>query len=214
LSAVLGHGVAQRFGARQLLFPLDLEVATGERLAVLGGNGAGKTTLLRMLATAARPASGSLQLLGRDAVRERTELRRRIGYVAHEPGLYPNLSVLENLRFFCSLHGLIRSRADAALQLLGLRPDADRRAGELSRGRQQRLALARSLLHEPELWILDEPDSSLDATGRELLGALMEGRTVVMATHDGGLAAGLCTRSITLQEGRLAGGPDLQVLSS
>jgi heme ABC exporter ATP-binding subunit CcmA len=214
VSVITARGLAQRYGARQLLHPLDLDVAAGERLAVLGPNGAGKTTLLRMLATAARPAAGSLQVLGRDAVRERTELRRRVGYLAHEPGLYPNLTALENLRFFCSLHGLIRPRAEATLDLLGLREDADRRAAELSRGRQQRLALARSLLHEPELWILDEPDSSLDAAGRELLGSLMEGRTVVMATHDGGLAASLCSRSITLDEGRLAAAPELEVLSS
>jgi heme ABC exporter ATP-binding subunit CcmA len=213
VSAVLARGLAQRFGSRVALFPMDLEVASGEKLAVLGGNGAGKTTLLRMLATAARPASGSLELLGRDALRERTELRRRIGYLAHEPGLYPNLTALENLRFFCSLRGLPGARATETLGLFALQQDANRPAAELSRGRRQRLALARSLLHEPELWVLDEPDSSLDAPGRALLLELMSGRTAVIATHDAQLAAQLCTRSLTLEEGRLVAGPSLEVLS-
>jgi heme ABC exporter ATP-binding subunit CcmA len=211
--AAKATGVVQRFGISTVLGPLDLEVETGARLAILGGNGSGKTTLLRLLATAARPASGLLQLLGRDALRERPELRRRIGYVGHDPGLYPNLSALENLRFFCRLHGLPDSRAAEALSLLELEVDAARRASELSRGRGLRLALARSLLHDPELWILDEPEAGLDDAGRELLTRLAEGRTVVMATHDRALASALCTRSITLVNGRVSAGPELEVLS-
>src|SRR5919204_1633252 len=109
--AVSGRNLVQRFGARVVLGPIQLTVRQRERLAVLGGNGAGKTTLLRILATASRPAAGSLELLGRDALRERTELRRRIGYLAQEPRLYPNLTALENLRFFCSLRGLPGARA-------------------------------------------------------------------------------------------------------
>jgi heme ABC exporter ATP-binding subunit CcmA len=214
VSAVLARGLVQSFGPRFALGPIDLRVEGCERLAVLGGNGAGKTTLLRLLATAARPAAGTLQLLGRDAARERPALRSRIGYVAHEPGLYPNLTALENLRFFCSLRGLVLNRAAHCLDLLGLGDEAGRRASELSRGRRQRLALARSLLHDPELWILDEPEASLDEAGRELLGTLAEGRTAVIATHDRSLAASLCTRSITLEEGHLVAGPALQVISS
>jgi ABC-type multidrug transport system ATPase subunit len=136
-----------------------------------------------------------------------------VGYVAHEAGLYPNLTALENLSFFCSLHGLMLPRAHEVLGLMGLRQEAGRRAAELSRGQRQRLALARSLLHDPALWILDEPDASLDAPGRDLLEGLMQGRTVVVATHSQALAEQLCTRSITLEGGRLAPGPTLQVLS-
>jgi heme ABC exporter ATP-binding subunit CcmA len=213
VNAVKAAAVVQRFGARAVLGPLDLELERGGRLAVLGGNGSGKTTLLRLFATAARPASGSLELLGRNAGSERPELRRRIGYVGHDVGLYPNLSALENLRFFCRLHGLPESRGVEALSLLELGPEAGRRASELSRGRRLRLALARSLLHDPELWILDEPEAGLDDAGRDLLLRLGEGRTVVVATHDLTLAAALCTRSVTLVEGRISAGPELQVLS-
>ena len=213
MSGVRARALVQRFGVNTVLGPLDLELEPGRRLAVLGGNGSGKTTLLRMLATAARPAEGSLELLGRDALRERSELRRRIGYVGHDLGLYPNLSAEENLRFFCRLHGLAGARAREALGLLELDGERRRRASELSRGRRLRLALARSLLHEPELWILDEPDAGLDAAGRELLSTLAEGRTLVVATHDRALASELCSRSITLVEGRIAGGPELEVLS-
>jgi heme ABC exporter ATP-binding subunit CcmA len=213
VSAIKAAAVVQRFGVRAALGPLDFELEGGGRLAVLGGNGSGKTTLLRLLATAARPASGSLELLGRDAVRERPELRRRIGYVGHDPGLYPNLSTLENLRFFCRLHGVPDSRGLEVLALLELGPEAGRRASELSRGRRLRLALARSLLHDPELWILDEPEAGLDEAGRELLVKLADGRTVVVATHDRALASALCTRSLTLVDGRISAGPELEVLS-
>jgi len=187
-------------------------VAAGERVAVVGGNGAGKTTLLRLLATVVRPDSGELRLFGLDAARRRAELRPRIGWLAHQPGLYPALTALENLEFFCTLHGLPRSRAGECLALLGVAADARRPAAELSRGRQQRLALARSLLHDPELWVLDEPDSSLDAEGRQLLSRLAGDRTLVIATHDRELAATLGARLVELREGRLVDRESVRVL--
>ena len=98
--AVSARGLVQRFGERLALGPLDLELGSGERIAVLGGNGAGKTTLLRLLATAARPAAGSLQILGLDATRQRDRLRGRLGYVGHQLGLYPALTVRETLQLF------------------------------------------------------------------------------------------------------------------
>jgi heme ABC exporter ATP-binding subunit CcmA len=202
VSAVLAHGVSFRYGADVALHPLDIDLEAGGRLAVLGGNGAGKTTLLRMLATAARPSSGILHLLGLDAVRDRARLRSRIGYCGHQPGLYGALSPLENLRFYCVLFGLARSRAAEALELVGL-AGIDRPASELSRGMQQRLAIARTVLHDPELWVLDEPDASLDDEGRRLLGRLAEGRTLVLATHDRELGAQLCQRTLTLRDGRV-----------
>lgn len=208
--AVEARGLVQRFGRTPALRGVDLDLAAGERLAVLGDNGAGKTTLLRLLATASRPASGELRLFGFDAVRHRAALRPRIGWLAHQPGLYPALTALENLAFFCALHGLPGRRAQECLTLLGLEADAGRPASELSRGRQQRLAIARSLLHDPELWVLDEPDTSLDAAGRELLGRLAGGRTVVLATHDRELAARLCGRTIELREGTIV--PPLRLL--
>jgi heme ABC exporter ATP-binding subunit CcmA len=207
LSAVSARAVVQRFGAQVAVGPLDLELPVRARLAVLGGNGAGKTTLLRLLATAARPASGRLELLGLDAGRQRERLRARLGYVGHQVGLYPALTALENLEFFATLHGLGAREARQALAQVRLAPVARRRVEQLSRGQQQRLALARAVLHRPELLVLDEPDSSLDGEGRELLGTLLDGVTVVMATHDSVLARELCDRAMLLKAGRDAGNP-------
>jgi heme ABC exporter ATP-binding subunit CcmA len=215
VNAVRATALVQRFGTQVAVGPLDLEVPAGARLAVLGGNGAGKTTMLRMLATAARPASGRLELLGLDAVRQRDRLRARLGYLGHQAGLYPALTALENLEFFAALHGLGRADAEEALALLRLDPLAGTRAERLSRGQQQRLALARAVLHRPEALVLDEPDASLDADGRALLARLFEGRTVVLATHDVALARELCDRAMLLRAGRDAGDPwALRVVNS
>jgi len=210
--AIEATGLAQRFGRTVALRGVDLTVEVGERVAVLGDNGAGKTTLLRVLATVARPDRGQLRLFGADALARRDAVRPRIGWLAHQPGLYPALTALENLEFFCTLHGLPRARAAACLELAGLTGDAARPAGELSRGRQQRLAIARSVLHDPELWVLDEPDTSLDAAGRALLESLAAGRTVVVATHDRELAARLAGRRLELRDGRVVDPPSLTVL--
>src|SRR5262249_31974619 len=207
VTAVRCGAVVQRFGTQAALGPLDLELPAGARLAVLGGNGAGKTTLLRLLATATRPAAGRLDLLGLDANLQRDRLRARLGYLGHQVGLYPPLTALENLEFFATLHGLGRRHARAALDLVRLGPLSGRRAEQLSRGQQQRLALARAVLHRPELLILDEPDASLDAEGRDLLPRLFEQRTVVMATHDSALAREVCDRAMLLKAGRDAGNP-------
>ncbi len=211
---VRARGLVQRFGRQVAVGPLDLELPARARLAVLGPNGAGKTSLLRVLATVARPASGRLELFGLDAYRQRDRLRARLGFVGHQVGLYPALTALENLQFFATLHGLGRADAEAALELIRLRALARRRVEQLSRGQQQRLALARAVLHRPELLVLDEPDASLDAEGREVLGGLFEGRAVVMATHDAALARDLCDRAMLLKAGRDAGNPwTLRVMS-
>jgi heme ABC exporter ATP-binding subunit CcmA len=205
--AVRARGLVQRYGTQVALGPLDLDLPVRGRLVVLGGNGAGKSTLLRMLATSARPAGGTLELLGLDVRTQRDRLRARLGYAGHQVGLYPALTALENLEFFATLHGLGRTEARAALGLVRLTPIARRRVEQLSRGQQQRLALGRAVLHRPELLVLDEPDASMDAEGRDLLGSLFEGRTVVMATHDSGLARDLCDRAMLLKGGRDAGNP-------
>ncbi len=205
MSAIVAAALTQRFGSRLALDAVDLEVAKSDRLAVLGPNGAGKTTLLRMLATAARPTSGRLEIFGFDALRNRSALRARLGYVAHAPGLYPALTALENLRFFCSLRGLPARRAAEVLAFVGLGDHGARAAAHLSRGMQQRLSIGRALLHDPELLLLDEPDAGLDSEGPALLASLMTGRTVVMATHDQALAATLCHSTLTLSSGIAAG---------
>jgi heme ABC exporter ATP-binding subunit CcmA len=207
MSAIAATSLTQRFGSEVALDAVDLTVDTGEHLAVLGENGAGKTTLLRIIATAARPTSGSLAIFGLDALGERRRLRASIGYVAHASGLYPALSAAENLDFFCTLQGVDRSRVDEVLDLVGLVDVARRPAGKLSRGAQQRLAIGRAVLHDPKLLVLDEPDASLDSGGADLLARVMRDRTAVIATHDHALANRLCPRTMELRHGRVMGVP-------
>jgi heme ABC exporter ATP-binding subunit CcmA len=213
VSVVVANELTQRFGSELALDAVDLALDQGEHLAVLGDNGAGKTTLLRILATAARPTSGRLEIFGLDAVRERKALRALIGFVAHAPGLYPALSATENLEFFCALHDVDRKHVPETLDLVGLTDVARRPAGRLSRGEQQRLAIGRAVLHGPRLLVLDEPDASLDSGGPDLLAKVMSGRTVVLATHDHALANRLCERTVVLRNGRsLGSGTRLRVV--
>jgi heme exporter protein A len=213
LSTIVADQLTQRFGSELALDGVDLALDKGEHLAVLGDNGAGKTTLLRILATASRQTSGSLELFGLDATTERRRLRALIGFVAHAPGLYPALSATENLEFFCALQGVDRSRVPETLELAGLAEVARRPAGRLSRGEQQRLAIGRAILHDPRLLVLDEPDASLDSAGADLLASVMQGRSAVLATHDHALANRLCQRTLVLRHGRsLGAGSRLRVV--
>jgi len=205
VSILVANGLTHWFGSEVALEAVDLAIDAGEHMAVLGENGAGKTTLLRILATAARPTSGRLEIMGLDALRDRRRLRQRIGYVAHATGLYPALSARENLEFFCTLQGVHRTRAAETLDLVGLGAVAGRAAGLLSRGMQQRLAIGRAVLHDPKLLVLDEPDASLGSDGPDLLAAVMHDRTVVLATHDHALANRLCQRTLMLRHGRSVG---------
>src|ERR1700686_2354279 len=205
MSTIVADQLTQRFGSDLALDAVDLALDPGEHLAVLGENGAGKTTLLRILATAARPRSGRLEIMGLDALRERKRLRQRIGYVAHAPGLYPALSAAENLEFFCTLQGVSRTRVGETLGLVGLDAGARRPAGLLSRGMQQRLAIGRAILHDPKLLVLDEPDASLGSDGADLLAQVMRGKTAVLATHDQAMANRLCQRTMVLRKGRSLG---------
>lgn len=207
MSILVANGLTHWFGSEVALESIDLAIDTGEHMAVLGENGAGKTTLLRILATAARPTSGRLQIMGLDALRERSRLRARIGFVAHAPGLYPALSASENLDFFCTLQGVRKTRVAETLDLVGLSAVAKRPAGQLSRGMQQRLAIGRAILHDPKLLVLDEPDASLGSDAADLLATLMRDRTVVLATHDHALANRLCQRTLVLRHGRSVGTP-------
>jgi heme ABC exporter ATP-binding subunit CcmA len=205
VSVIVGNGLTHWYGHDLALDSVDLVVDAAEHMAVLGDNGAGKTTLLRVLATALRPTSGALEIAGLNAFREKRRLRHYLGYVGHALGLYPALTVAENLEFFCDLQGVSRTRVDPALETVGLRAEADRRADALSRGMQQRLGIARAILHEPRLLILDEPDASLGSDAADLLANVMRDRTVVLATHDHALANRLCPRTLTLRHGRSHG---------
>jgi len=205
VSVIVADGLTHHFGTEPALEGVDLVLDSAEHMAVLGDNGAGKTTLLRILATALHPTAGRLQIAGLDAFREKRRLRHYLGYVAHAPGLYPALTAAENLEFFCDLQDVSRSRVAEALDAVGLTRFAHRRADQLSRGMQQRLAIARAILHEPRLLILDEPDASLGPDAADLLARVMNDRAVVLATHDQALANRLCPRTLVLRHGRSHG---------
>ena len=187
MTAVEVAGLERRYGDRVALEDVSFSLAQGETLVLLGANGAGKTTLLKVLATLLRPHGGEVRVLGAKLPDEAWRVRGRIGYVAHEPLLYRSLSVRENLEFNARLHRVPPARVDEVLDAVGLRRRGGDPVEELSRGMRQRAAVARALLHDPELLLLDEPYSGLDAGAHRLLEPLLgrgSARTVVMATHD------------------------------
>lgn len=167
--------VSKRYGRAVVLRDVSLTIGQGECVALLGANGAGKTTLLRTFATLTRPTRGQVIAFGVDAWQERQAVRARLGVVAHQPWLYPELSCRENLRFFGTMFQLdqMTARIDESLERVGLGTRADSAAGTLSRGLLQRLNLARALLHRPAVLLLDEPDTGLDAAGRVVLARLV-----------------------------------------
>ena len=178
------------YGDRPALDGVGFELPAGASLVVLGPNGAGKTTLLRILATLLRPSGGEVAVLGCSLPDEAWKLRGKIGYLGHEPLLYRDLSGRENLRFQARLHGIGAAAAEArieeVLRAVGMQRRADERVVELSAGMRQRLSICRCVLHEPELLLLDEPDSNLDVEGRELARELIGpgAGTRVVVTHD------------------------------
>ncbi|MGI8912183.1 MAG: ABC transporter ATP-binding protein, partial [Chloroflexota bacterium] len=169
--------ISRRYESGLVLRPLTLQVAAGERVALLGPNGAGKTTLLRLMSTLLRPSAGRLRLFGLDPQRDGVAVRARIGVVAHQSLLHPELTAAENLRYYAGLYDLADTgrRISAALLAVDLSTRANDRVRSFSRGMQQRLALARALQHRPELLLLDEPDAGLDVRALDLLPRMLAG---------------------------------------
>lgn len=200
--------VGKSFGRTPVLRDLSLRVAGGEVVAIFGANGAGKSTLLRVLATLYRPTSGTLRLFGSADFGPST--RRRIGLLAHQSFLYPDLSARENLIFYARMHRLPHPEdtADRWLARVALDDVGSRPVRFFSRGMEQRLGLARALLHQPELLLLDEPWSGLDAGAADILTALLaslrqEGRSVVASTHDFERGLAIADRAVILHRGRV-----------
>jgi len=203
------RGVRREFGGRAVLRGIDFAVAPGDVVALLGPNGAGKTTLLRLLGGLLRPTAGEIVVGGSLDPRSR-EARSRIGFVGHESGCYLDLTGLENLVFHADLHRIPDAsvRVSELLAWTALGDAGDRPTRTYSRGMLQRLALARALLHAPDVLLLDEPFTGLDPTGAaslvRLLGELARaGHAVIMTVHDVAPVAGVLTRAAIVHRGRL-----------
>lgn len=203
--------LVKAFGRHYALRGVNLRLEPGEGLVVIGPNGAGKTTLVRCLAGLSRPSDGKIFLRGRELTTSAGDLRRHIGFVSHETLLYDDLTPAENLRFYGRLYDVseLEARLDQLLGDLGLRQRSADPVRTLSRGMRQRLSLARALLHQPRLVLLDEPYTGLDMQATELLegvllGMAARGRTVLLTTHDLPTALRCGSRLAVLVEGRVA----------
>ena len=210
--AVQVRSLSRVFGARRALDRLDLEIPAGEFLTILGSNGAGKTTFLKILAGLARPSAGQVEIFGTDLRGDGAdEVRGRIGMVGHASLLYARLSARENLVFHARLFGVQEPGARALwmLEQMNLADRADDPAGTFSRGMLQRLSIARALIHDPDLLLLDEPFTGLDPYARENLADLLagvhgRGRTVIMTSHDLEMGRRLASRVVLIRRGRVA----------
>ncbi len=203
------RGLTRRFGDLVAVDRLDLEVRRGEVFGFLGPNGAGKTTTVRMLAALIAPTEGSAEIAGRRLGEDNRDIRRRVGVLTETPGLYRRLSAWDNLLFFAKLYRVADPAGQAAryLKLFDLWERRCAPAGSYSKGMRQKLAIARALLHEPEILFLDEPTASLDPeaarTVRELIASLRSReRTIFLCTHNLDEADRLCDR-VALFDGRL-----------
>jgi heme ABC exporter ATP-binding subunit CcmA len=174
--AVEVRGLKKSYGLKPILRGIDVALQQGQRMALLGANGAGKTTILRILAGLSRPSAGTIRVTGIDLLRDAQRVRQRVGLVAHQPYLYEELTVVENLLFFARLYTVERAqeRVQELVGRLGLEKRARERVGSLSRGQVQRLAWARALVHDPHLLLLDEPDTGLDQEGQRLINDLLD----------------------------------------
>lgn len=201
--------LSRTFGARKALDNVSFELPKGAFLSIFGPNGAGKSTLLKVLSTLTVPSKGTAHVLGLDVVQGAVELRERMGFISHNPLLYPDLSAEENLEFFAELYCLERPKERINELLTAV--ELDHRRLDLvrtfSRGMTQRLSIARALLHEPEIIFLDEPYSGLDPHAMdildELIASVREQHTFVMVSHDLAKGLELCSHALILAKGKI-----------
>jgi ABC-type multidrug transport system ATPase subunit len=207
--AVEARGLARRFGDTAALQDISFDVEPGELYGVIGPDGAGKTTLFRILVTLLLPDTGSARVLGQDVVKDLWSLRTRIGYMPGRFSLYPDLSVIENLQFFASLFNTTVEQARDIIAPIWMQLEqfSSRRAGALSGGMKQKLALCCALVHRPEILFLDEPTTGVDAVSRkefwDLLGRLRDGGLPIVVSTPYMDEASLCDRVSLIQAGKL-----------
>lgn len=202
--------LVKRFGSLAALRGIDLDVSTGESVAIVGPNGAGKTTLFRILATLDKPTAGTVRIAGFDLANGAVGIRRQIGFLSHQPLVYEHLSADENLRFYGRMYDVadLEYKIADVLEHVGLAGRRRDLVRTYSRGMKQRLAIARVLLHDPSILLLDEPYTGLDQQAEEMLDTLLHSqgwgsRTVLLSTHNLGQALWLSSRIVVLHRGRI-----------
>lgn len=205
------HKLVKRFGSKTVLRGIDFEVLQGEFVALLGPNGAGKTTFLRILASLSRPTLGAVQIAGYFLPDQAAAVRARLGVVTHMPLLYGDLTAEENLRFYGRMYGVmeLNTRIDEVLEVVGLAVRRHDLVRTFSRGMQQRLAIGRAILHDPDIMLFDEPHTGLDQDACDMLDGLLQnvagrGRTVIITSHDLARVENLATRFDVLSRGVIA----------
>jgi heme exporter protein A len=205
-------GLVKAFGFLPVLRGLDLTIERGSFVALLGPNGSGKTTFMRILASLSKPTAGRVAIGGWELPREADAVRAQLGVVAHLPLLYDGLTAQENLQFYGRLYGLprdvVQARAAVVLERVGLSARANDVVRTFSRGMQQRLAIARAILHEPHVLLFDEPYTGLDQDAAVMLDDLLrgiaaDGHTIVMTTHDLSRALALSSDVAILSRGKI-----------
>ena len=209
LSCIHAADICKSIDDRPILRNIDLEIPSGQFVALLGANGAGKSTLLRILSTLLPPTAGSLELFGLSARAATLGARARIGLIGHQSMLYADLTALENLEFFGKLYNVAapQNRALHLLTILGLAQRANDRVKSFSRGMAQRVSIARALMHNPDLLLADEPFAGLDAPSaanleRVLTSLHNAGKTIILANHDIAQSLRLADRAVLLVKGR------------
>ena len=204
------QNVSKSYGKYPALKSLDLKVSSGQIVALFGHNGAGKSTLLRVLSMAHRPDTGHLSILNADSIQYKSWCKARVGDVGHTNYMYPDLSPTENLIFFARLYGVpdYKTRVSRLLENLDLTEMAEQPLRNLSHGQQKRTALARAVVHEPSILLLDEPDAGLDIHAQELMRSLIKhisanGGTVLFSSHDPHSSLTLANEFLLLRKGHL-----------
>lgn len=204
-SSIQVHNVIKQFGRFAALRGVSAEFDTGRFHAILGDNGAGKTTLLRALAGLAQPTRGDISIFGKTPA----DACRDIGYMAHPSLLYDEMSGMENLRYFAQLYGIEGdSRCEEVIRAVGLDPELTRGVGQYSQGMRQRMSLARAILHNPSILLLDEPFSNVDVhSAREMVGLLRgmrdAGKTIFVVTHQASLLDGVADEFVWMEAGQI-----------
>jgi heme exporter protein A len=212
--------LVKRFGLKTVLRGVDFQVQPGEFVALLGPNGAGKTTFLRILSSLSRPSLGEVNIAGYKLPTQAAQVRARLGVVSHLPLLYDDLTAEENLRFYARMYNIpnAESRITEVLEMIGLAARRRDLVRTYSRGMQQRLAIGRAVLHDPDVMLFDEPYTGLDQDASAMLDDVLktvasQGRTVVMTSHDLARAEDLATRFDILSRGVISASTSHQELA-